>query len=116
MTTILTPRTTLREYRENDENAFVAYQTDPGFTRFHAHDELGDGHARDVFRLFLEWAREKPRQNYQLAIAPNEEQDQLIGSCGVRMQDCRDGEAVFGIELARAYWGRYKLAGKWGWP
>ncbi len=36
----------------------------------------------------------------------------LIGYCGVRMEGCARYEGVFGIELARPYWGRYRYAQK----
>jgi len=34
----------------------------------------------------------------------------LVGSCGVRTEGCAAGEAEFGVELARPYWGRYRFA------
>jgi RimJ/RimL family protein N-acetyltransferase len=110
MPTILTPRFILREYRPADREAFVAYQTAPAFTLFHREDELGADLAHAVFDLFLEWPKQQPRLNFQLAIAPRDDEDHLIGSCGVRMERCAEGEAVFGVELARAYWGRYRYA------
>lgn len=110
MLTIPTRRFILREYRPADRDAFVAYQTDPAFSLFHQNDELGDDHARAVFQLFLDWSLQHPRLNYQLAISPRLNDASLIGSCGVRMEGCADGEAIFGVELARAYWGRYRYA------
>jgi ribosomal-protein-alanine N-acetyltransferase len=107
---IVTPRFVLREFHPNDADKFAAYQNDPDFAIFHHASELGDAHARHVFQLFLDWQRSTPRLNYQFAIAPTSDELSLIGSCGVRMEGCADGEAVFGIELARPYWGRYRYA------
>jgi [ribosomal protein S5]-alanine N-acetyltransferase len=110
MLTIPTRRFILREYSPADRDAFIAYQTDPAFTLFHQNDELGDDNARAVFQLFLNWSLQRPRLNYQLAITPRLDSAALIGSCGVRMDGCAKGEAIFGVELARAYWGRYRFA------
>jgi [ribosomal protein S5]-alanine N-acetyltransferase len=107
---IPTRRFTLRDYRPADREQFVAYQTDPAFTLFHDESELGEDNANEVFHLFLAWQQQAPRRNYQLAIAMRDNDTNLIGSCGVRMDGCAPGEAVFGIELARPYWGRYRYA------
>ncbi len=109
-TSIATRRFTLREYCLADGTQFVAYQTDPAFALFHGADEVGDANARNVFQLFLDWQGVVPRLNYQLAIVMRDDDTKLIGSCGVRMAGCMPGEAVFGIELARPYWGRYRFA------
>ena len=109
MTTIQTPRFVLREYRDADRAAFVAYQTDPRFTVFHTEQELGEQHAAEVFQLFLDWQHQLPRLNYQLALTSRGD-GALLGSCGVRMEGCAAGEAIFGIELARDYWGRFGYA------
>jgi len=107
---IPTRRFALREYRSADRDQFVAYQTDPAFTVFHHESELGQDNANKVFQLFLDWQQQAPRLNYQLAIATRDNDAELIGSCGVRMEGCVAGEAVFGVELARRYWGRYRYA------
>jgi len=107
---IPTRRLTLREYRSYDREQFVAYQTDPAFTLFHEESELGEDNADRVFQLFLDWQQQAPRQNFQLAIAMRDDDAELVGSCGVRMAGCAPGEAVFGVELARPYWGRYRYA------
>ncbi|KQW93357.1 hypothetical protein ASC94_11990 [Massilia sp. Root418] len=109
-TNITTRRFVLREFRPADRAQFLAYQTDPAFTIFHDDNELEAANANNVFQLFLEWQQQTPRQNYQLAICMGSDDAILIGSCGVRMQGCRDGEAIFGIELARPYWGRFGYA------
>jgi len=110
MLTITTPRFLLRDYAPADCDQFVAYQTDPAFTVYHHDEELGSDNARAVFQLFLDWAGQQPRLNYQLAIVVRDDPVTLIGSCGVRMEGCADGEAIFGVELARPHWGRYRYA------
>jgi RimJ/RimL family protein N-acetyltransferase len=107
---IVTRRFVLREFQPGDVEQFVAYQTDPDFSIFHHEDELGSAHAHGVFQLFLDWQESIPRYNYQFAISLLNDDSNLIGSCGIRMDGCAAGEAVFGVELARPYWGRYRYS------
>ncbi len=106
---IETDRFLLRDYRAVDEAAFISYQTDPAFAIHHLPAELGEDHARSVFHLFIQWRHAVPRINYQLAICRKGD-GELIGSCGVRMERQLVGEGIFGIELARPYWGRHGYA------
>lgn len=107
---IITNRFMLRDFQPADIDQFSAYQTDSAFAIFHHESELGEAHARRVFRLFLDWQKPTPRRNHQFAISFLNDESSLIGSCGVRMDGCAPGDAVFGVELARPYWGRYRYA------
>ena len=57
----------LRDFTEADRAAFVAYQTDPRYRKLY---DFGDNPERpnQLFDLFLQWQREIPRTNMQLAI------------------------------------------------
>lgn len=105
---IVTRRFVIREFRPRDAEQFLAYQTDPAFTIFHHQEELGTAQAQRVFQLFLDWQESTPRDNYQFAVSPLHDDSELIGCCGIRMEGCAPNEAVFGVELARPYWGRYR--------
>lgn len=108
--TIPTARLLLREYRRADRAQFLTYQTDPRFTVFHHPDELGAAPAERAFDCFIDWQQQAPRRNFQLAIVPRDDDQSLLGSVGIRLDGCAAGEAVFGIELARPWWGRYRYA------
>ena len=71
-----------------------------------APEEASPEHARELLRLFCTWASERPRHNYQLAIADLRHPQQLLGSCGLRRKGMGAGKAEFGLELAAASWGR----------
>jgi RimJ/RimL family protein N-acetyltransferase len=99
-----TDRFSLREYRADDRAAFLAYQSDPDFTAFRQSEALNADAANAVFDKFLLWRDEKPRANFQFAVWPLSEPRALIGSSGIRLAGCAEGEAEFGMELAPAFW------------
>ena len=99
---IVTPRLTLRDYREEDLPAYLAGWEDPRHAEFYGPEEVEPDFARALFDRFLAWAAEQPRRTYQLAIVRN---DRLIGSCGIRMEGCEPGVAELGLELAPEHWG-----------
>lgn len=101
---IVTRRLLLREFTPGDLPALVAYQADPRYAEFWP-DEVPLDHPRELLRVFRRWAEERPRHNYQLAVAPLQTPQELIGCCGVRGQGLDVGRAEFGIELAPRWWG-----------
>lgn len=101
---ITTERLLLREFMEGDLPALVAYQADPQYAEFWP-EEAPQVHARALFGMFRRWADERPRRNYQLAVARLQAPQELIGACGVRGQGLDVGTAEFGIELAPQWWG-----------
>jgi RimJ/RimL family protein N-acetyltransferase len=102
---IVTGRFLLRDFDEGDHSAFLAYHSDPRFLAFYGPQEADPGHARSLLETFRVWAEERPRRNYQLAIAPSREPQAMVGCCGLRGAGC-EGRAELGIELAPEYWAR----------
>jgi [ribosomal protein S5]-alanine N-acetyltransferase len=107
---ITTKRFLLREFTEEDGPAFLTYQSDPRYAQFLAPGEVGVDHARELLRQFREWAAERPRCNYQLAISDIRHPQDLMGCCGLRGEGYGPDQADMGIELAPRYWGRYAYA------
>lgn len=101
-------RFVLRDFANQDWDAFLAYQLHPGNLLFRGPDETGEAHARDLFHRFQSWARERPRRHYQLAIIGCGAEAELLGCCGLRQTV--PGEAELGVELAPDYWGRHGYA------
>ena len=97
---VITPRLILREYVAADEARFLAYQTDPRAREFYppAPEEHAPGQA--LVSLFIQWAAEVPRRNWQLAIAERAQPEALIGSVGLRCAGLAPTAAEFGLELA----------------
>ncbi len=65
---IVTNRFLLREFTEENEPAFFAYHADPRYAEFWRPEEVEPDHTRELLRLFIQWAGEQPRPNYQLAV------------------------------------------------
>ena len=101
---LVTRRLLLREFTEGDLPTLAAYQADPRYVEFWP-EEAPPANSRHLFDLFRRWADERPRRNYQLAVARLQSPHELIGNCGVRGQGLEDGVADFGIELAPSWWG-----------
>ena len=102
---IMTERLFLREFTEDDAPAFLAYQADARYAEFCAPDGAGPDHARQLLRLFIAWALERPRRNYQLALAELRNRRELLGNCGLRLEGLPAGTAEFGLELSAESWG-----------
>jgi len=96
----------LREYRPADEPALLAYHADPRAREFYGPEEARPDQVRELLRTFETWAGERPRRNYQLAIALREDAETLVGSGGLRQAGLEAGTADLGLELAPAWWGR----------
>lgn len=98
-------RVLLREFVDTDVDALWAIHADPRLLRYYT-PELGTrDHARMLVDLFMRWAKENPRHNFQLAIV-DLDSDTLLGSCGVRREGCPEGQAEFGIGIDANWWGR----------
>lgn len=101
------PRFLLRDFRIEDRDAFVSYQLDPRYIALYDLDPGDTKRAHDLFDLFGEWQRLRPRTHYQLGIFERST-GRPCGCAGVRDIDA-DGPSI-GIELAPRDWGRFGLA------
>lgn len=104
---IVTKRFLLRDFTQEDEPAFFAYHADPRYAEFCAPEEVALSHTRELLSLFGQWAAERPRLNYQLAIVDRRNSQELIGCGGLRREGYGADQAELGIELAPQFWGRY---------
>lgn len=87
-------------FHHDDIVRVFEYQTLPAYLEQYDGDTPTYEDARLLVRLFVEWAQEIPRLNYQLAITLDA---YLIGTCGVRQQHAHVAE--FGCELDPQFWG-----------
>ncbi len=101
---IITERLVLREFVEGDLSALVAYQADPRYAEFWLED-AALGHARQLLDQFRGWATERPRRNYQLAVAQIHSPHEPMGTCGLRGHGLDATTAEFGIEIDPQSWG-----------
>lgn len=100
-----TDRLLLRDFVEEDWKAVLAYQSDPLYLRYYPWSDRTPGSVRAFVNMFLQFQRERPRTKFQLALVLKEN-EQLIGNCGIRINDVELREANIGYELSSHYWGQ----------
>src|SRR5947209_440573 len=102
---LTTERLLLREFREDDWPAVLAYQSDPLYLRYYSWTSRSEEEVRDFVAVFLTQQREQPRMRFQLAIEIRSEH-RLIGNCGIRVDRPQSRQANIGFELDSRWWGR----------
>lgn len=104
MFTIETERLILRDFTPDDIDAFCATSNDPEYRQFYAERETTEAHWRQIFERILDSTAAPERKAFQLAIClPTGE---LVGTCGVRIEEPEHQQASFGCAIARPYWGQ----------
>jgi RimJ/RimL family protein N-acetyltransferase len=98
-------RILLREFAESDVGGLHAVHSDPRVLRYDTPEVGTPEHARMLVEMFIGWANENPRQNFQFAIV-DLETNTLLGSCGIRRKGYPPGQAEFGIAIDADWWGR----------
>ena len=98
-------RILLREFGEGDVGGLLAIHSDPRVLRYYAPEVGTPEHARMLVEMFIRWASEHPRQNFQFAIV-DRDTNALLGSCGIRKESCPPDQAEFGIGIDADCWGR----------
>ncbi len=104
-----TRRFVLRDFTAADRVGFCAYHADPRYRVLFGPAEAENGSPEKLLARFAEWAEERPRRNYQLAVL-RRDSDTLIGCGGLRLASVVATTAEIGIELAPDYWGRFAYA------
>jgi RimJ/RimL family protein N-acetyltransferase len=100
-----TERLILREFIAADWTAVLAYQSDPLYLRYYPWSDRTPGNVKLFVNMFLEWQKERPRTKHQLAVVPKDN-NQLAGTCGIRVNNPELREANIGYELNSRFWGK----------
>ena len=103
---IVTDRLILREFQFDDWPTVLEYQRDPRYLRFYPWSDRTESEAQEFVRMFLDQQEEQPRRKFQLAVTLPQEDQRVIGNCGIRLKDGKDWEADIGYEIAPEHWGR----------
>jgi RimJ/RimL family protein N-acetyltransferase len=101
---LTTERLLLREFSQSDWSEVLAYQSNPLYQRYYEAAKKTPEDARQFVQMFLDQQQEDPRLKFQLAVIL-ETTDQLIGTCGIRMQSAAAHEADIGYEVDPDFWG-----------
>jgi RimJ/RimL family protein N-acetyltransferase len=99
------PRVLLREFSQDDLDALTAIHSDPRVQRYYAPEVGTPEHTRMLVEMFMQWATEKPRRSFQLAIVDRATAE-VVGSCGIRGKSASPGKAEFGIGIGSSWWGK----------
>jgi RimJ/RimL family protein N-acetyltransferase len=102
---ITTERLIIREFRDDDWPAVLAYQSDPLYLRYYEWTDRSPEAVREFVQMFLDHQQAQPRIKFQLAVTLKEN-NQLIGNCGIRMETAGATEADIGFELAPQHWSK----------
>ncbi len=100
---IETERLILRDFVEDDWHAMLAYNSDPLYLRYNDSIEWTQERVQELIGWFLDNQEQEPRIKFQLAVVLKSN-NQLIGNCGVRMDEVNSVEANIGYELDPKHW------------
>jgi ribosomal-protein-alanine N-acetyltransferase len=101
---LTTERLILREYKADDWPEVLAYQSDPHYLQYYSWENRTAKEVKDFVQMFLNQQQESPRKKFQLAVTLKSSQ-QLIGSCGLRLDSPDARQADIGYELSPLHWG-----------
>lgn len=102
---LITERLVMRDFRSEDWQAVLAYQSDPLYLRYNPWTERTPEAVREFIQMFLDQQRAEPRIKFQLALELKAN-GQLIGNCGIRLRSAEACEADIGCELDPHHWGK----------
>lgn len=103
MFAIETKRLIIRDMRLDDEADFVTISQDEKYQRFYDETDCDLNKYRELTRLFIQQAQDKPRTAYQLAIE-FKQTGELIGTVCLRLES--DQQASMGCGLSRRHQGQ----------
>ncbi len=100
---IPTARLILRDFDKTDWQAVHMYASDPEVVRYMDWGPNTETETKDFIGRSIASQKEKPRNNYTLAIVLKAE-DRLIGSCGLHVANPNHQEGWVGYCLNRHFW------------
>lgn len=98
-----TARLILRDFVKDDWQRVLEYQSDPLYLRYYEWEERTPESVQEFIGWFINQQTQEPRIKFQLAIVLKSN-NQLIGNCGVRMDNAGDVQASMGYELDPKHW------------
>jgi [ribosomal protein S5]-alanine N-acetyltransferase len=99
-----TNRLILRDFWPGDFEAFFAVTQAPAYQKFYPVQETSRDFLQTVFERILAFSQQPNRTKYQVAICLAD--GELIGTCGVRLEDLDHRQASFGCAIGSKYWGK----------
>ncbi len=103
--TLITERIVLREFTKENWQAVHEYASDPEVVRYMAWGPNTEKETKDFIGRAMASCKQDPRREYQFAVTL-EEEDLLIGSCGLCVSNPDHKEAWIGYCFNRHFWGK----------
>ena len=104
-TQIESERLWIRRFKDSDLAPFMAYRNDPKVARYQSWDSCDEREARAFIREMESAQPGVPGEWFQFAIESKQTGD-LIGDCGLRVDEDEPYRAEIGFTLAREYQGK----------
>ncbi len=104
-TRIESERLRIRGFNDSDLAPFMAYRNDPKVARYQSWDSCDEQQARAFIREMESAQPGVPGEWFQFAIE-SKQTGELIGDCGLRVDEAEPYRAEIGFTLAREYQGR----------
>ena len=104
-TQIESERLRIRGFNDSDLAPFMAYRNDPKVARYQSWDSCDEQQARAFIREMESAQPGVPGEWFQFAIE-SKQTGELIGDCGLRVDEAEPYRAEIGFTLAREYQGR----------
>jgi [ribosomal protein S5]-alanine N-acetyltransferase len=101
---IETDRLLLRDFKPGDFEAFYTTTNHPEYQKYYPERETTRVFLETIFQRILAYSEKSSRLKYQLAICL--QTGELVGTCGVRVEDLDSQQASFGCAIGRRYWGK----------
>jgi [ribosomal protein S5]-alanine N-acetyltransferase len=101
---IRTENLILRDFTPDDFEAFFDTTCDPEYQKYYPEHETTRSFLQDVFTCLLASSDVTNRVIYQLGVCLHS--GELIGTCGIRVENEDNRQASFGCAIARGYWGK----------
>lgn len=83
----------------------LVYQKNPRYLKYYPWVDRTEDDARKFVAMFVNQQLENPRRRFQLAVTL-QNNDHVIGNCGIRRKPENDFEADIGYEFAPERWGQ----------
>jgi RimJ/RimL family protein N-acetyltransferase len=104
-TPLSTPRLLLREFEEDDWRATHPYEANPEVVRYLPYEARTPEESQKYIHMVMGMARETPRLVYDFAVVLRDNH-QLIGRCGMKVNDPELREAMLWYVLDPSQWGK----------
>jgi ribosomal-protein-alanine N-acetyltransferase len=98
-----TERLILRDFVKDDWQWVLEYQSDPLYLHYYEWTQRTPEAVQEFVGWFLDHQKQKPRIKFQLAVTLKSN-NQLIGGCGIRMDQPNALQADIGYELDPKHW------------